>query len=246
VSAEGPVVDEEAFLAAYDPAAFPRPSLAVDVVLLTVVDGSLKVLVVRREAHPFAGTHTLPGGFVGVDEELEAACRRVLRAKTGLVDVFVEQLHTFGAVDRDPRMRIVSVAHVALVDAARAPTDGPGRWATVEVPDAGQPLAAGVGASLDDEPLRFGFDHAAIVAAALGRLRERLDSSAVGYQLLPETFTLRRLQEVHEILRGEPVNKDSFRRRLLATGQLQPTGVKERAVGHRPAELYRFTGPRAV
>jgi len=239
------VESEEAFLARYDASVFPRPSLAVDVVLLTISQGALRVLVRQREAHPFAKRWTLPGGFVGLEEGLANAARRVLRDKTGLADVFLEQLHTFGDPARDPRTRIVTVAHVALVDASRAPEGGPGRWAELVVPWAGRTGGA-VGIRLDDEPVGWGFDHADIAGMAVARLRARLDTSPVGFQLLPETFTLRRLQEVHQVVRGEVVNKDSFRRRLLATGWLEATGDKERAVGHRPAELYRFVGRSAV
>lgn len=232
------------FLERYDPSRFERPSLAVDVVLLTVVDHTLQLLVIERREHPFVGHWTLPGGFVGIDEGLAEAARRVLRAKTGLDDVFLEQLHTFGDPQRDPRMRIVSVAHVALVDSSRAP-GGPGRWAEVEVPWAGLTGGA-VEVAVAGEPSVLGFDHDVIAGHAVRRLRERLDSSPIGFQLLPDTFTLRQLQEVHETILGHTVNKDSFRRRMLATGQLEATGERERAVGHRPAELYRFHRRSAV
>lgn len=238
-------LDEATFLARYDPSVFPRPSLAVDVVLLTADQGSLRVRVLQRTAHPHLGRWTLPGGFVRIDEGLSDAARRVLRAKAGLDDVFLEQLHAFGDPARDPRTRIVSVAYVALVDAARAPSEGPGRWATLEVPwegaDGGE-----VFAHLDGEAVAWGFDHARIAGTAVARIRQRLDQGPVGFQLLPPTFTLRRLQEVHETVRGAVVNKDSFRRRMLATGALEATGERERAVGHRPAELYRFVGRHAM
>jgi len=236
--------DEAAFLASYDAEGFERPSLAVDVVLLTVIDRSLQVLVIRRDQHPFAGCWTLPGGFVGIDESLSDAARRVLADKTGLRGVFLEQLHAFGDPGRDPRMRIVSVGYVALVDASRAP-EGPGRWARVEVPWAGV-TGGPVTVSVDDEPQPLGFDHDRIAGTAVRRLRERLDASPIGFQLLPERFTLRELQAVHETILGHGVNKDSFRRRMLATGQLEATGEREQAVGHRPAELYRFHRRAAV
>ena len=230
--------DGAAFLARYDAARFPHPSLAVDVVLLTVDRGALRALLIRRAAHPFAGTWTLPGGFVGIDEALDAAAARVLRVKVGLEQVFVEQLHTFGDPGRDPRTRIVSVAYIALVDAARAPV-GHGVWAAVDASDPAVVVA-------DGQPLTLGFDHAAILAAARARLRSRIDAGAIGAQLLPSTFTLRQLQDVHEAVLGQPTNKDSFRRRMLATGQLEATGAREGDVGHRPAELYRFVRPAAV
>jgi 8-oxo-dGTP diphosphatase len=237
-------VDEESFLAAYDPTRFERPSLAVDVVLLTVADGVVRALLVPRERHPFAGTWTLPGGFVGFDEALSAAARRVLDRKAALRGVFLEQLYTFGDPARDPRTRIISVAYMALVDADRASAT-PGRWCDLVVPWEGTTGGA-VDAVVEGRVVAVGFDHADILGMAVARLRSRLDTSPIGFQLLPETFTLRALQDVHEAVSGVRTNKDSFRRRMLASGQLEATGEREGAVGHRPAELYRFIRRSAV
>src|SRR5437868_13805049 len=110
---------EAEFLQSYDPTAFDRPSVTVDVALLSVVDGALFTLLVQRSEHPFKGKWSLPGGFVRLDETLESAARRLLAAKGGLRDVFLEQLYTFGDPHRDPRMRIISVAYYALVDRRR-------------------------------------------------------------------------------------------------------------------------------
>lgn len=239
-----PFADERAFLDAYDPGAFPRPSLAVDVVLLTVVEGALRVWLIRRLNHPFAGRWTLPGGFVGIDEDLPDAAGRVLRDKAELHGVKLEQLRAFGAPERDPRMRIVSVAFLALIDPDLA-SDVRGQWGDVRVPwsgiDEGPVVVFEAG-----EPLELGFDHATMIGAAIARLRRRLAASPLGYQLLPPAFTLRHLQQVHEAVSGRRVNKDSFRRKALASGDLQPTGDREEAVGHRPAELYTFVRGAAL
>jgi len=238
---------EAAFLARYDAEAFPRPSVAVDVVVLTIQDGSLRVALVERTEHPARGCYALPGGFVRMDESLEEAARRVLLQKAGLSDVFVEQLYTFGRVDRDPRGRVISVAWYALVDAARFPTDRPELLAArLRVPWSGE--AGGPVDALDAEgaPLPLAFDHDEILALSVLRLRGKLDYSAVGFQLLPPVFTLRQLQDVHETIRGEALNKDSFRRRMLASGQLQATGETEQGVTWRPAELYRFARCSAI
>ena len=243
--------DEQAFLASYDPDAFERPSVTVDVALLTVADRAPHALLVRRGEHPDRGRFALPGGFVGVEEDLEAAATRVLERETGLRDVFIEQLYTFGDLDRDPRTRVITVAYYALVPAARlraaVTPDGDARLARLVVPWAGEAggeveaVEAGSGARL---PLAF--DHAAILGMAVKRLRGKLDYAPIGYQLLPERFTLRQLQDVHESVLGRRLNKGSFRRRMLASGELRATGELEAGVGHRPAELYRFQRRSAV
>jgi ADP-ribose pyrophosphatase YjhB (NUDIX family) len=236
---------EVAFLAAYDPTKFERPSLAVDVVLLSALEGALYTLLVKREEHPHKGRWALPGGFVRMTEALDAAAARVLEAKTGLVRVFLEQLYTFGDPRRDPRMRVVSVAYYALVerrrfDAVRA--QGELRVARVVVPwtgEAGGPIEL---QGEDRTPLSAAFDHAEVIGAAVKRIRGKLDYAPIGYQLLPREFTLFELQGAHETVLGRPLNKDSFRRRMLASGDLEATGESQKDVDHRPAELYRFAG----
>ena len=234
---------EAAFLAGYDLTRFPRPSVAVDAVVLAAVGGSLRVALYRRTEHPARGRYALPGGFVRLDESLDDAAARLLRDKAGLASVFIEQLYTFGAPGRDPRGRVIAVAYYALVEPRRFDEINAGRGAraaVIQVPwegDAGGPVEVrGDGG----ERLPVAFDHAEIIGTAVKRLRGKLDYSPIGFQLLPAEFTLRALQDVHEAVRGAAVNKDSFRRRLLATGQLEPTGEYERDTAHRPAELYRL------
>lgn len=234
---------EEAFLASYDITQFERPSVAVDVVVLGAARGSLQVAVYQRSEHPARGKLALPGGFIHIDESLDHAAARLLRDKAGLDGVFIEQLHTFGAVGRDPRGRIVTVAYYALVPPARLHGVGSGlgaRVATIRVPWQGR---TGGPVELFDQrgvAMPLAFDHALIIGTAVKHLRAALDDGEVAYELLPDEFTLRELQDVHEAVRGEVVNKDSFRRRLLAGGGLVPTGERERDTSHRPAELYRF------
>lgn len=241
---------ESEFLKAYDPSAFERPSVAVDVVLLTLKNDRLHTLVIRRPEHPFAGRWQLPGAFIRMEETLEQTAARALRDKTGLKQVFVEQLYTFGAVKRDPRTRVLSVAYLALVHAERfASVSLPAEdalMAEIRVPWEG--TEGGPVDLLDPlgRPLATAFDHRDIVGMAIQRLRGKLDYSALGFQLLPPSFTLFQLQRLHEVVLGHGVNKDSFRRRMLATGQLEATGEMQEAVGHRPAALYRFVRESAV
>ena len=222
---------------------YPRPSVAVDVALITASEGELGTALVRRDAHPSKGRWALPGGFVRMDESLEAAAARVLEAKAGVTGVFLEQLYTFGDVHRDPRGRVVTIAYFALIDRTRFEVRrlADSISARVVVPWPGETGGPVEVVGLHGKALRLFLDHADILGLAVKRLRGKLDYTPIGFQLLPLEFTLRELQEVHETIRGEPVNKDSFRRRMLQSGQLEATGAHEREVLHRPAELYRFS-----
>lgn len=241
---------ESDFLAKYDASQFYRPSVAVDVVLVAAFEGDLSTLLIRRDEHPFKGQHALPGGFLQKDEALEAAANRVLRSKARLAGVYLEQLYTFGEPRRDPRTRVLSVVYYALVDEARfraaASGDGAVRTGRIRVPWEGE---TGGAVKVVDEKGRgvpLAFDHGEIVGMAVKRLRGKLDYAPIGFQLLGETFTLLELQRVHETVLARPLNKDSFRRRMLASGQLEATGRAQSGVDHRPAELYRFARRSAV
>jgi hypothetical protein len=238
--------EEREFLAAYDAAAFPHPSVAVDVAVMTVEAGGLHALLVRRGAPPHKGRYALPGGFVGAKESLEAAAARVLAAKTGLDDVFLEQLYTFGDVGRDPRTRVIAVAYVALVDPAKlrralASRDDV-RLARLDVPWEGEAGGAVRALGPGGEALPLAFDHAEILGVVVKRLRGKLAYVPIGYELLPRRFALRELQQIHEAILGRPLNKDSFRRSVVASGLVAPTGEMESNVAYRPAELYRYPG----
>ena len=222
---------------------FEQPSVAVDLVLLTVADGALSVLVIRRDEPPSEGDWALPGGFVHVDKSIDETVQRVLRDKARLPGAFVEQLYTFGAVDRDPRGRVISVAHYALVaherlaealaassDLALAQVVTP--WAAEEGGACAIRLVAGEAAALP-------FDHGEILGLAVKRLRGKLDYTAVGLELLPDRFPLRALQTVHEAILGHALTKPAFRRKMRDRGYLEPTGEREAAGAFRPAELYR-------
>lgn len=245
MSIDHPKDSEEAFLASYDPSEFERPSVAVDIVVLTAREGRLEALLYQRAEHPQRGRYALPGGFVRLDESLDQAASRLLAEKVGLKGVFIEQLYTFGAPQRDPRMRIISVAYYALVAPSRFDERDAGVVGTVEVDWPGE-TGGPVRVVRDGEVLDLFVDHADMLGMAVKRLRGKLDYAPIGFQLLPSEFTLRELQLVHETVRNEALNKDSFRRRMLNSGQLEATGERERDVSYRPAELYRFVRRSAV
>ena len=206
---------------------YPRPALTVDCVVFGFDEGELKVLLIQRDLEPFAGQWALPGGFVHVDESLENAALRELREETGLSDVFLEQLYTFGDVTRDPRERVVSVAYYALTpigrQALRADTDARS--------------AAWFAAS--DLP-SLAFDHDPIVATAVARLKGKVRYQPIGFELLSARFTLSQLQHLYEAILERPLDKRNFRKKILGMDLLVETDEIEQDVSHRAARLYRF------
>jgi 8-oxo-dGTP diphosphatase len=185
------------------------------------------VLLVRRANPPFSGFWAIPGGFVQTDESLEVAALRELEEETGVTDVYTEQLYTFGNPDRDPRTRVITVAYFALVPAAALPT-----------PEAGDDAADVRWWSMYDLP-PLAFDHAGILEYALTRLRYKLEYTAVGFELLPEKFTLTELQSAYEVILGETLDRGNFRKKLRRASVVEPTRQR-RTTGGRPARLYRF------
>ena len=199
----------------------------MDCVVFGFDDGDLKVLLIERALSPFKGSWALPGGFVRVDETLDEAARRELQEEAGLQEVFLEQLYTFGKVDRDPRERVVSVAYYALVKMAdfstKAATDAAdARWFPIsKVP-------------------KLAFDHAEILAAALARLKGKVRYQPIGFELLPPKFTLSQLQHLYEVVLETELDKRNFRKKVLSFGLLVPLKETQMAGRHRPAQLFRF------
>lgn len=206
---------------------YPRAALTVDCVVFGLDEGELKVLLIERALEPFKGKWALPGGFVRVDETLDDAARRELAEEAGLQNVFLEQLYSFGEVDRDPRERVVSVAYYALVKLAahetKAATDAAdARWFPVSnVP-------------------RLAFDHAGILAAALARLKGKVRYEPIGFELLPPKFTLSELQHLYEAILGVELDKRNFRKKVLGFALLVPLQETRMAGRHRPAQLFSF------
>lgn len=232
-------MDEQEFLEGYDPSAFDRPSVTVDLVLVGLYRGQLSALLLRRSRPPQSGRWALPGGFVAIDESLDQAAARLLREKVGVAKAHLEQLYTFGAVSRDPRMRIITVAYLALLRESQMAEAV--RMGTVEVATlTAEPLKA---LDMGGAPLSLAFDHREILTLARDRLRNKIDYSDVAFALLPDHFTLRALQNAHEAILGIKLNKPAFRRRVLDRGRLIATGVHEQDSSHRPAELYRLRDP---
>ncbi|HEX8482158.1 MAG TPA: NUDIX domain-containing protein [Allosphingosinicella sp.] len=222
---------------------YEKPSVTADLVLMSVRGGRLAALLQKREQAPETGKWALPGGFVGIEEGLDAAAERVLADKARMAGAWIEQLYTFGDPRRDPRGRVITVAYFALLPEERfgpALTCAPDlRLAQVQVAWQGETGGPASALGEDGRSLPLAFDHAEIIGLAVKRLRGKLDYSDIAFALLPELFTLRELQQVHEAILGLPLNKPAFRRRLLDSGRLIATGRREAGTGFRPAELYR-------
>jgi 8-oxo-dGTP diphosphatase len=217
-----------------NPAARIAAAVAVDIALCTVRDGALHVLLGQTRGGPFAGWWALPGGLVRGDETLDEAASRELSAQTGVQDVYLEQLYTFGHPTRDPQGRVVSVAYVGLIPQGERAggADTSGKYAQVTWwPVADLPALA--------------YDHASVVATAVERLRGKVAYTNLVYMLLPASFTLRELQAMYEAILGRRLDRRNFRKKLLSLGLLRPLGRTRRGA-HRPAELYAFRRRRPM
>ena len=206
---------------------YPRPALTVDCAVFGYDERELEVLLIQRDRSPFEGQWALPGGFVQVGEPLDEAARRELEEETGVGKVFLEQLYTFGEVDRDPRERVVSVAYYALVRLSdhriRAATDARNAawFAVSEVPT-------------------LAFDHERILEMALARLKGKVRYQPIGFELLPQKFTLTELQRLYESVLETTLDKRNFRKKILGLGLLDELDEIQQDVAHRAARLYRF------
>lgn len=201
--------------------------VAVDVAIFTIIDDALQVLLIKLKKPPYEKAWALPGGLIKADESLDDAAKRELKDRTGLGGVYLEQLYTFGAINRDPYGRVVSTAYFALI-----PADS---QALHQLKDS-DAIAWHKVSKLP----ALGYDHAEIVAYAVERLQSKLRYSNIVYSLLPKEFTLTDLQSAYEIILGHPLDKRNFRKKVLSLNLIEAVGKKVSGVPNRPAELYRF------
>ncbi|MCR5103681.1 MAG: NUDIX hydrolase [Eubacterium sp.] len=212
----------------YDPSIYEKPSVAVDLLVFTIEDDRLKILMIKREEAPFKGKLALPGVFVGINETLDKAAIRGIKEETGLKDIYFEQLYTFGDVKRDPRMRIISVAYMALVPiqkldfTAGKRTEGAWLFDVEELLESDKKLA---------------FDHRKIIECGRKRLEGKVNYTDIAFNLVDEEFTLPELQRVYEILLGKTLYKTNFRKKVA--DMIEETDYQTAGEAHRPSRLYR-------
>jgi len=208
---------------------YERPGLTVDCVIfgLDLDEASLKVMLIERDLEPFRGGWAIPGGFVRSSETLIEAATRELAEETGITDVFLEQLFTFGDPGRDPRGWVVSVAYYALVS--------PEKHQLVAATDARQAQWFPI-----NKVPALAFDHAKILKTALERLRGKLTYAPIGFELLPQKFTIKQLQKLYEVVLGQSLDNRNFRKKIFAMDVLKELDEIQKGVAHRAARLYRF------
>ncbi|MEY3376542.1 MAG: hypothetical protein RL463_852 [Bacteroidota bacterium] len=206
---------------------YARPALTADCVIFSFDGAHLRLLLIKRDNEPFKNQWALPGGFVRIEETTEGCAARVLQEKAGLENVFIEQLYTFGALDRDPRERVISVAYFALINKHL------------------YELSAGINTvqaewfDINELP-KIAFDHLEIVNQALKRLKGKVRYQPVGFELLDEKFTLPQLQQLYEAILGTAIDKRNFRKKIIGMNLLIALDEKEQNVAHKAARYYSF------
>ena len=213
---------EQEFLKIYNSSDYEKPSVAVDIALFTIRDNQLQVLLKKRNTHPFVNMLALPATFVGMDETLDECAQRALYQKTGLQNIYLEQLYTWGEIDRDPRMRIISVSYYALVP------DSQIQLSESEQEAKFYPV---------DEIKTLAFDHEKIIAYGRERIRNKINYTDIAFSLVPEEFTLPQLQKIYEILLNQKLYKANFRKKIA--DKIQPTEKMLSGNKHRPSRIYK-------
>jgi len=208
---------------------FEKPLVTVDIVVFTVRNNELQALLIKRKGEPFKNRWALPGGFVLHNESLEDAAKRELAEETGVTDVYLEQLYTFGEPRRDPRGRIITVAYFALIDSSKITLH-----ATTDASDATWLAVNSISA--------LAFDHNKILAYAIKRLRWKCEYTTAAFALLPEKFTLSHVQALYEIIFSQKFDKRNFRKKILSLGMLKKEEV-QKGVSYRPPQLYSLKKP---
>lgn len=203
---------------------YPQPSVTVDLVVFTIKDNMLKILLIKRDVEPFKGTWAIPGGFVKMEESLEDAAKRKLEEETGVKDVYMEQLYTFGEQERDPRGRVITIAYIALINSENVKLSS-----TIDVSDVQW-------FSIKKLP-PLAFDHRNILDYAIKRLKWKFEYTTVAFSLLPKKFSIGEIQKMYEIVFDRKFDKRNFAKKILSLNILKEEGINKN-VSHRPPMLY--------
>lgn len=266
---------EEEFLKDYDSSKFEKLSMTVDTLIFSVADEEVgnyrklpekkfSILLVKRDNYPFKDKWCLPGGFIGIQETLEDAAKRILKHETNLQDIYMEQLYTFGAVDRDPRMRVVSVSYIALVDKNRLKDhlSDNASWFQMNILEDKEEIQVQFDNGIENFSIKIkkvlksptsdryeyvvtkndklAFDHAKVIVSGIYRLKNKIEYTDIVFNMMPEYFTLGELQQVYEVILDKKLLDPAFRRiianKVIKTDKVQTGG------GHRPSALFKYRG----
>ncbi len=264
---------EEEFLKEYDSNAFEKLSMTTDILIMSVSnedtgnyrklsEKKFSILLVKRDNYPFKDKWCLPGGFVRIDETLDEAAKRVLRAETNLKDIYIEQLYTFSDIKRDPRMRVISTSYMALVDKNRLRDNlsANASWFNVlmledeksynvTLDNGIEEIKFVVGKKLRDKTTdrydfniikndKLAFDHPLVIVSGIERLKNKIEYTDIVFNMMPEYFTLGELQQVYEVILGKELLDPAFRR--IIANKVEKTDKIQTGGGHRPSALFKY------
>ncbi len=266
---------EEEFLKDYDASLYEKLSITADDIIFSIATKEQKnyrkldqkvfsVLLIKRNDFPFKGCWSLPGGFVGIKETIDEAAKRILKQKTNLENIYMEQLYTYSTVDRDPRMRVISTSYIALIDRSKLKDklSQDAAWFQIQYTETKDKV--NVTLKNENEQIKFvvekklkekttnqydyvikengglAFDHAMLIVSALQRLKNKIEYTDIIFNIMPEYFTLSELQNVYELILNKPLLKPAFRR--VISKKVEKTDKMLTGEGHRPSVLYRYKG----
>lgn len=202
---------------------------SIDCVIFGFDDGELKILLIKRNEEPFKDWWALPGNIIEHDQSIDLAAERILYELTGLKDIFMEQFHTFGDVNRHPQGRVITVAYYAMIR-----LNG-----TKELKPVSNYASKAVWIPVNDLP-KLAFDHEKIFARGFEKIRNKISYQPIAFELLPEKFTLTQLQQLYEVILNKKLDKRNFRKKMLNYGILKELNEKQKGVSYRAAKLYKF------
>lgn len=264
---------EEMFLKDYDSSVFEKLSMTTDILIMSVSnedtgnyrklsEKKFSILLVKRDNYPFKGKWCLPGGFVGIDETLDEAAKRMLKTETNLKDIYIEQLYTFSDIKRDPRMRVISTSYMALVDKNRLmdKLSDNASWFNVfmledeksynvTLDNGIEEIKFVVGKKLRDKTTdrydfniikndKLAFDHPLVIVSGIERLKNKIEYTDIVFNMMPKYFTLGELQQVYEVILGKKLLDPAFRR--IIANKVEKTDKVQTGGGHRPSALFRY------
>lgn len=222
-------IKQEEFLNKYNSSKYDKPSVAVDILIFTIEDHQLKVILIKRSEMPYKDVWALPGVFVKINETLEEAAYRGIKEKIGDCNVYLEQLFTWGDVDRDPRMRIISVSYMALVSSEKLKI--------MKSHNGSEIFLCSVNELLDSD-IPLAFDHLTMIKYGMERIKNKVEYSAIAFEFVGEEFTLPQLQNIYEILLNKTLYKANFRKKII--GMIEETNRMTEKTAHRPSKYYKL------